>query len=147
MRVNIIIILLLSFITKNSYSQDNLDQLEVKLKSLHHSIELVKIDTTESVKNQFNGVSIIKSGEYKGVATVYIDSASFDLLIFTTSNDSIFKEQVNSFHMHASCTLSKDYNLFFTIYKTKNFYLFLPMNPCWTGGYSDIMKKVIEKMN
>lgn len=136
----------MSITSKTSYCQDNLDQLEVKLESLHHSIESIKIDTAESVKTQFKGVYIIKSGEFKGVATVFIDSTKFNLLIFTTSNDSILREQVNSFHNHASCTLSKDYNLFHTIYKIKDFYLFLPMYPCWTSGYSDKMKRVMEKL-
>src|SRR5690554_1460975 len=112
--IKYIFIVLISTCTFNLFSQSDLYQFGAKLKSMDESVGSIEIDTSEYAKNKFNGLSTIESGEFKGVLTVFFDSTdNFSLLFYSTLNDSTFKEEVKSFHLHASCTYSKDSNLYY----------------------------------
>jgi hypothetical protein len=140
-----LLLMLIAFSTSNLYSQSVLDQLKDHLKSIDSTIVSIELDTLESAKSDFNGLSLLRSGKFKGVLTIVLDENSgFRLLVYSSEDDSAFRKEVETFHMHASCR-GRDYNNV-DLYMRGGYYFFLPMYPCWTIGYTGKGKKILSEL-
>ena len=97
----------------------------------------ISIDTVN--KNEH---SALVSGKSIGLLKFKKNSDEFEYYIYIPLNGR-FNSEIEYYHAFASClfTVRNNRNLIF-----KNYILFLPMYPCWTGGYSEEEKRLIEKL-
>ena len=119
-----------------SYSQTSLKELKQVIFKVDSSW-IISIDTVNKNKH-----SALVSGESIGILKFKKNGDEFEYYIYTAFNNR-FSTEIEYYHKFASCafTTKKYRNL-----KYKKYILFLPMYPCWTGGYSEEEKKLIEKL-
>ena len=94
------------------------------------------IDTVDKNKH-----AMLVSGKSIGTLKLKKNSDEVEYFIYTALTDSFFSE-IENYHDLASC---KQSNKKRQILNFKNYVLFLPMMPCWTSGYTEEEKRLIEK--
>ena len=133
------------FSSLSLFGQIDTDLVISDLQNKISSKWVLKIDTTHS--DSLVSPSLIKSGTFNGFVTLaYKDLHTIEFFLFYSENDSVFTYEIGNYLNHASCALSKKHQAKNYYYKIDNYYLFLPMYPCWTPGYSKKSKKQILKL-
>ena len=134
------------FILSSAYGQEkDAAKIEEALRMQIDSSWTVNIDTANIPKDAFDhGILIgwVRLTNNQG------DEIHFSLC--KPLNVQLLKKEIEHTQLIASCTLTGyDYNLFKSIIKIENCYLFLIGYPCWST-YSQnttlLMKELVEKM-
>ena len=137
MKISIQILrLLLLTITVTAYGQTSLTELNQTMKQLDSSWTCA-IDTVNKNKH-----AMLISGKSIGILKLKKNSDEVEYFVYTALNDNFFSE-VENYHDLASCAQT---NKTRKILNFKSYLLFLPMTPCWTSGYSEEEKRLIEKV-
>ena len=96
------------------------------------------IDTIN--KNKHIGLA---SGKSIGFLKLTKNSDEIEYCIYEALNDS-FYSGIENYQDFANCVQTTTSR---KILNFKNYILFLPMTPCWTNGYSEEEKILIEKLS
>ncbi len=140
----ILTVLLLTMLNLHvAFGQENIPKMEKSLGDLTDSTWTITTHLYDNASNRFkNGVLL---------GTVKLSKNKTDFIEFQVCkplNENLLIQEIKNDQVLASCLLSEDYYLFRSILKIENYYLFLPVYPCWSsyGTNSQLMmKKLAEK--
>lgn len=139
----IVISYVLLFVVSAYGQEKDLVIIEEALKSKIDSSWTISTDTSAIRKDAFDRATLL------GVVRLRTNKGDkLDLLLCKSSSEYLFKKSVVNHQLSASCSLSEDYDTHRSILKIENYYLFLPMYPCWSVYTKDsqlLMKKLVEK--
>lgn len=71
-----------------------------------------------------------------------------NLVLCKSLNDKLLMKEIENHQLSASCLLSEDNYLSRSVLKMENYYLFLPMYPCWSGYSKNsqlLMKELVRR--
>jgi len=120
-------------------------ELITELENKINSSWTVKIDTT--VSDSFSNSSLLNSGVFEGMVLLSNRNNNvIKFLLFYSENDSVFTNEIGNYLDHASCGPPQKYQPASYYFKFEKYYLFLPLYPCWSPGYSTENKKQILRL-
>lgn len=128
----------------SAYGQKNdISKIEEAIKMRIDSSWTISMDTVDIRKDAFEGgifLGRVQIKKYKEDKLV--------LLLCKSLNDYLLEKEILDHQLSASCRLSEDYYLLRSVLRIDNYYLFLPMYPCWSGYSKDaqlLIKELAEK--